>query len=96
MTTIPLARILGQPNPPGRNKLSRYRRALRRGDVFPPIIITPRAGGGYEIVQGVHRFHAHRLEGRKTIRTVVITRWIDPDTGELIDRSTDEARRAAR
>jgi len=79
--------------------LARYRRVLRRGDVFPPIFVARRSrcwGGGYDIVDGAHRFHAHRLEGRKTIRAIVVTRWIDPASGRLIDvrARNDEMRRA--
>jgi ParB-like chromosome segregation protein Spo0J len=28
--------------------------------------------GMYEILDGFHRFHAHRLEGRKTIQITVV------------------------
>jgi hypothetical protein len=80
MRRIPLARISGRApnNDTDRNKVARYRRALRRGEVFPPIKITrePFAYGrsGHGILDGVHRFHAHRLEGRKTIRADIWTR----------------------
>jgi ParB-like chromosome segregation protein Spo0J len=54
-----------------RNKVARYRRALRRGDTFPPIVVIKHRIGLYEIFDGFHRFHAHRLEGRKTIQIAV-------------------------
>ena len=54
------------------NKVTRYRRALRRGDTFPPIEVIKYRVGFYEVFDGFHRFHAHRLEGRKTIQTSVI------------------------
>jgi len=50
------------------NKVARYRRALRRRDLFPPIAVIKHCIGLYEILDGFHRFHAHRLEGRKTIQ----------------------------
>jgi ParB-like chromosome segregation protein Spo0J len=50
-----------------RAKVTRYRQALRRGDMFPPIAVIKHRRGCYEIFDGYHRFHAHRLEGRKTI-----------------------------
>jgi hypothetical protein len=55
-----------------RKKIAGYRRALRRGDVFPPIKVTKPRVGLYTIFDGFHRFHAHRLEGRKTIQTMVV------------------------
>jgi hypothetical protein len=63
---IPVHQVVGEPNPPERNKLARYRRALRRGAKFPPIDMAKRSkhwGGGYDIIDGSNRFHAHRLEG---------------------------------
>jgi len=82
MRYIPLARISGHApnNDTDRNKIARYRRALRRGDVFPPVIVTrepmiwARSRRDFGILDGVHRYHAHRLEGRKTIRAVIWTR----------------------
>jgi hypothetical protein len=50
-----------------RKKITRYRQALRRGDTFPPVACIRHRRGCYEISDGYHRFHAHRLEGRKTI-----------------------------
>jgi uncharacterized ParB-like nuclease family protein len=55
-----------------RKKVARYRRALRQGDTFPPIEVIKHRLGCYEVFDGYHRFHAHRLEGRKTILTRVI------------------------
>lgn len=50
-----------------RAKVARYRQALREGDTFPPVACIRHRRGCYEISDGFHRFHAHRLEGRKTI-----------------------------
>ena len=50
-----------------RVKVTRYRQALRRGDKFPAIAVIKHRRGRYKIFDGYHRFHAHRLEGRKTI-----------------------------
>ena len=55
-----------------RKKITRYRHALRRGDTFPPIAVIKHRSGHYEVLDGYHRFHAHRLEGRKTIQINVI------------------------
>ena len=55
-----------------RKKITRYRQALRRGDTFPPVAVIKHQPGHYEVLDGYHRFHAHRLEGRKTIRINVI------------------------
>jgi hypothetical protein len=51
-----------------RAKIARYRQALRRGDTFPAIAVIKHRRGCYD---GHHRFHAHRLEGRKIIRVWV-------------------------
>jgi ParB-like chromosome segregation protein Spo0J len=55
-----------------RKKITRYRQALRQGDTFPPIGVIKHRPGCYEVLDGYHRFHAHRLEGRKTIRISVV------------------------
>jgi uncharacterized ParB-like nuclease family protein len=55
-----------------RKKVTRYRQALRRGDTFPPVDVVEHRPGLYEVMDGYHRFHAHRLEGRKTIQIRVI------------------------
>jgi uncharacterized ParB-like nuclease family protein len=62
-----------------RNKVTRYRQALRRGDTFPPIWVIEIGRSRYEILDGFHRFHAHRREGRKTIAIEVRDRlrWRD-------------------
>jgi ParB-like chromosome segregation protein Spo0J len=67
---VELSAIVGWQHGPDRNKLERYRRALRKGAKFPPIdvIHTGFENGDWDIVDGVHRYHAHRLEGRETIR----------------------------
>jgi hypothetical protein len=54
------------------NKVARYRRALRRGDMFPPIQVMKHRIGLYEVLDGFHRYHAHRLEHRKTIQMLVV------------------------
>jgi uncharacterized ParB-like nuclease family protein len=55
-----------------RKKVTRYRQALRRGDTFPPIWVIKHRPGLYELFDGYHRLHAHRLEGRKTIQIRVV------------------------
>lgn len=50
-----------------RAKVARYRQALRQGDTFPAIAVIRHGRGCYQIFDGYHRFHAHRIEGRKTI-----------------------------
>ena len=50
-----------------RAKVTRYRQALREGDTFPPVACIRHRRGCYQIFDGYHRFHAHRLESRKTI-----------------------------
>jgi uncharacterized ParB-like nuclease family protein len=55
-----------------REKVTRYRQALRQGDTFPPIDVIKHRPGFYEVFDGYHRFHAHRLEGRKTIAIRVV------------------------
>jgi ParB-like chromosome segregation protein Spo0J len=57
-----------------RKKITRYRQALRRGDIFPPILVMQYRRGRYEVFDGFHRYHAHRLEGRKTIEIFVIVK----------------------
>lgn len=59
-------------DPLDRKKVTQYRQALRRGDTFPPIYVEKYRVGLYEVMDGYHRYHAHRLEGRKTIRVRVI------------------------
>jgi uncharacterized ParB-like nuclease family protein len=54
-----------------RKKITLYRQALRRGDIFPPIDVQKNRVGLYEVMDGFHRYHAHRLEGRKTIDIAV-------------------------
>jgi uncharacterized ParB-like nuclease family protein len=69
MTRVPLRSIYlrRRLDPMDRKKVTLYRQALRRGDVFPPIDVHKFRVGYYEVMDGYHRFHAHRLEGRKTI-----------------------------
>jgi ParB-like chromosome segregation protein Spo0J len=55
-----------------RKKVTLFRQALRRGDRFPPVGVWKHRTGRYEVLDGYHRFHAHRLEGRKTIRIKVV------------------------
>jgi uncharacterized ParB-like nuclease family protein len=55
-----------------RKKVIRYRQALRRGDTFPPIDVIKHRPGRYEVFDGYHRLHAHRLESRKTIQIRVV------------------------
>jgi ParB-like nuclease domain len=57
------------------NKVARYRRCLRRGDTFPPVDVIKHRVGHYQVLDGYHRFHAHRLEGRKSIRVTVIVEY---------------------
>jgi uncharacterized ParB-like nuclease family protein len=65
---IPINMVGDTDNPePDRNKIARYRRALRRGDKLPPVDMVRKSLGGYSyyyVLDGSHRFHAHRLEGR--------------------------------
>jgi hypothetical protein len=77
-TGRPLKRVLFRSVHAGRhrdgmdwNKVACYRRALRRGDTFPPVVVIKHRIGFYEVFDGFHRFHAHRLEGRKTIQIAV-------------------------
>ena len=68
---LKLSAFVGFQHPPDRSKVERYRRELRKGAKFPPIEVVWRSpfwGGGWEVLDGHHRYHAHRLEGRKTIR----------------------------
>lgn len=65
--------VLGRRvDPFDRKKVTRYRQALRRGDTFPPVGVIQHRIGRYEVLDGFHRFHAHRLEGRKTIQITVV------------------------
>ena len=43
-----------------------YAEALRDGAVFPPVVVV-RDGANLWLVDGFHRFHAHRRCGRETI-----------------------------
>ena len=43
-----------------------YAEALRDGAVFPPVVVV-RDGANLWLVDGFHRFHAHRSCGRETI-----------------------------
>lgn len=55
-----------------REKIKRYRLALRQGVVFPPIVVIKHRPGIYEVLDGFHRLHAHRREGRKTVLIEVL------------------------
>jgi uncharacterized ParB-like nuclease family protein len=59
------------PRPLDPDRIKMYRRFLRRGEKLPPIDITYIDGEPW-IESGFHRFHAHKLEGRKTILANVI------------------------
>ena len=48
-------------------KITRYRQALRRGETFPPIDAIKNGPGLYKVMDGWHRYHAYKREGRKTI-----------------------------
>ena len=57
---ISINEVASVPNPPwDRNKLRRYRRALRRGAMFPPVDMVDRGGDGFEILDGSHRYNTH-------------------------------------
>ena len=47
-----------------------YAEALRDGAVFPPVVVV-RDGANLWLVDGFHRFHAHRSCGRETIAAEV-------------------------
>lgn len=47
-----------------------YAEALRDGAVFPPVVVV-RDGANLWLVDGFHRFHAHRRCGRETIAAEV-------------------------
>lgn len=46
--------------------VSEYAEALREGAVFPPVVVV-RDGANLWLVDGFHRYHAHRRCGRETI-----------------------------
>lgn len=50
-----------------RKKVTRLRQALRRGEQLPPIDVRVLQPGFYELLDGWHRVHAHRREGRRWI-----------------------------
>jgi hypothetical protein len=64
--------VIGRRVKLDRKKVTRYRQALRRGDTFLPIDVVRLGPGRYEVSDGYHRLHAHRLEGRTTIAIRVL------------------------
>jgi hypothetical protein len=78
--------FVGWQHDPDRSKVERYRRALRKGATFPPIAVYHRSpawgpeNAGWEIVDGHHRFHGTRLEGRETIRCRMNDPWFADGT----------------
>lgn len=71
MQRVYLPRRLGRLN---RSNVASLRRALRDGDALPPVAVdmVTRRPRRYKVLDGFHRYHAHALEGRKTIRVRVI------------------------
>ena len=55
--------------------------SMARFGVLNPLIVRPRAEGGYEIISGHRRQHAARLAGMKTLP--VIVRQLDDDQAIL-------------
>jgi uncharacterized ParB-like nuclease family protein len=60
-------------DPLDRGRIKMFRLALRRGEEFPPIDVSD-IDGSLWIFDGYHRYHAHKLEGRKTILANVIAK----------------------
>jgi len=50
--------------------VAEYAEAIRAGDTFPPVVVF-HDGATYWLVDGFHRYHAHRLVGRDTIEATV-------------------------
>jgi uncharacterized ParB-like nuclease family protein len=58
-----------------RKKVTRLQQAsLRRGDPLPPIEVRVHRPGFYELLDGWHRVHAHRREGRGWIQAAARVR----------------------
>jgi hypothetical protein len=91
MERVYLPRRMGRLD---RSNVAGLRRALRNGDVLPPVgveMVTSRPRR-YKVLDGFHRHHAHRLEGRRTIQiNVVVYRAAVSDT--KTPRPSDQARR---
>ena len=63
--------------------------SMARFGVLNPLIVRPRAEGGYEIISGHRRQHAAQLAGMKTLP--VIVRQLDDDQGHLTDGGEQSA-----
>lgn len=69
---IPLAAILPNPDQPRRTVLEEKGLAglvesIRAKGVLQPILVQPRAGGGYELIAGERRWRAARLAGLSSV-----------------------------
>lgn len=61
-------------SPESKGKLKGIKSAIKRGDKMPPILVRKHPSGeGYQVVDGHHRFHAHKQLGIKAIPARVVS-----------------------
>ena len=58
-------------------QIEKMRKDIRRGDIFPPVIVSIQQKNTCRfdtVVDGMHRILAHNLEGKRTIRALLVKR----------------------
>jgi hypothetical protein len=73
--------------------VSEYADALRDGAVFPPVVVV-RDGASLWLVDGFHRFHAHRRCGRETIAADVREGTLSANVEHGLRRTNADKRKA--
>lgn len=61
----------GTASPESRKNVERIKRALQHGKKVEPIIVI-RKGNGYMVVDGHHRFQAHKELGLETVEARIV------------------------
>lgn len=60
-------------SPESKKKLKGIKGAIRRGEDLPPILVRKHPSGrGYQVIDGHHRFHAHKQLGIKTVPASIV------------------------
>ena len=70
---LPIGRVASPGETLTDAELDPYRKAMRRGDPFPPVLVEGRRRGRWLVSDGNHRYRAANLEGYTHIPVLIAT-----------------------